>query len=93
MNDWLEEILMVLAHSPRTQFAIAVGLASFVGLMLAGEYFVGRFELQGMFAPLTDVIREQLWHRYDEAAWTALVSSLLLAMKLYRKDRRRLLGI
>jgi len=93
MSDWLEEILIVLAHSPRTQFAVAFGVASFVGFILAGEYFVGRFELHGMLAPLTGVVREHLWSRYDHAAWGALVSSLLLAVRLYRKDRTLLLGV
>ena len=92
MRDLLDDFLVVLAHSPRTQFAIFLGVLSFVALMLVGEHFVGRFELHGMLAPLTEVIREKLIHRYDKAAWTALASFLLLAVKLYRKDYKRLLG-
>ncbi|WP_428420761.1 hypothetical protein [Methylibium sp.] len=93
MKDWLIEFLVVLAYSPRTQFAIVLGLVSFAGFMLAGEYFVGQIELQGLLAPLTDVVREQIGHRYDKEAWASLASCLLLAVKLYRKDRKRLLSL
>ena len=49
--------------------------------------------LHGALAPLTDVVREKLFHRYDKAAWASLAACLLLAVKLYRKDRKRLLGL
>ena len=52
MKDWLAEILVVLAYSSRTQFAIVLGMVSFVGLMEAGDYFVGRIELHGALAHL-----------------------------------------
>ena len=90
MKDWLEEILIVLAYSPRTQVAIALGVIFFIGLMLVGEYFVGSIQLHGLLAPLTEVVRERIWHRYDKAAWAALAGFLLLAVRLYRKDRKRL---
>jgi hypothetical protein len=93
MKDWLEEILIVLAHSSRTQVAIFLGVFFFVGLMLAGEYFVGRLEFHGVLTPLTDVVRERIWHRYDKAAWATLAGFLLLAVRLYVKDRKRLLGL
>jgi hypothetical protein len=52
-----------------------------------------RIELHGVMVPLTDVIQELLLHRYLKAAWIALVGFLLLAVRLYRKNRRRLLGL
>lgn len=93
MKDWLEETLIVLAHSSRTQIAIVFGVVFFVGFILAGQYFVGNLELHGVLAPLTDVVREGIWQRYDKAAWATLAGFLLLAVKLYRKDRKRLLGL
>ncbi len=93
MKDWLTEILVVLAYSPRSQFAIVLGLVSFAGFMLAGEYFVGQIELHGVLAPLTHVVREKIGQRYDKEAWASLASCLLLAVKLYRKDRKRLLSL
>lgn len=93
MQGWLTETLVVLAYSSRTQLALVLGLASFLGFMLAGEYFVGRIEFHGLLAPLTDVVREQIGHRYDKAAWTSLVAFLLLAVKLHRKDRKRLMSL
>ena len=93
MSDWFTEVLVVLCHSTRTQLAIAFGLIFFVGILLLGQVFVGGHELHGLLAPLTDVIRDRLMHRYDKAAWMALGGFLLLAIKTYRKDRRRLLGL
>ena len=94
MKDWLAEILVVLALLRREpSLRLSWGMVSFVGLMVAGDYFVGRIELHGALAPLTDVVREKLFHRYDQAAWASLAACLLLAVKLYRKDRKRLLGL
>jgi uncharacterized membrane protein len=93
MKDWLEETLIVLAHSSRTQMAIVLGIVFFVGFILAGQYFVGDLELHGVLAPLKDVVREGIWQRFDKAAWATLAGFLLLAVKLYRKDRKRLLGL
>lgn len=93
MRDWMEEVLMVVAYSTRTQLAIVFGVVFFVGFLLAGQVFVGRIELHGFLEPLTNVIKDRLLHRYDKAAWIALGSFLLLAVRAYRKDRRRLLGL
>ncbi|WP_374590336.1 hypothetical protein [Aquabacterium sp.] len=92
MSGWLEEFWIVLCHSSRTQLAIASGLFFFVGILLMGQVFVGSLELHGPLAALTGVVREKLMHRYDKAAWAALASFGLLAVKTYRKDRRHLLG-
>lgn len=93
MNDVLAEAWVVLCYSTRTQLAIICGAACFVGILLAGQSLVGGLELDGPLAPLTDVVRDRLMHRYDKAAWIALGSFWLLAIKFYRKDRRRLLGL
>jgi uncharacterized membrane protein len=93
VRDWLAELWVVFCYSTRTQLALAFGVAFFVCIMLTGDVLVGRVELHGSLAPMTDVIREALMHRYDRAAWMALSGLLLVAVRAYRKDRRRLLGI
>lgn len=93
MRDLLEEVWIVVSHSTKTQLALAFAVIFFVGFMLVGQMLVERIELHGVMAPLTDVIQELLLHRYRKAAWIALVGFLLLAVRLYRKDRRRLLGL
>lgn len=92
MSDWFEEVWVVLCHSRKMQLAIAFGVFFFVGIMVLGQVLVGGLELHGPLAALTDVVRDELMHRYDKAAWAALGSFALLAVKTYRKDRRRLLG-
>jgi hypothetical protein len=93
MRDWFSEVLVVFCHSTRTQIAIALGLIFFAGTLLMGHVLVGGIDLRGPMAPVADVIRDALMHRYDKAAWMALGGFLLVAIKTYRKDRRRLLGL
>ena len=93
MHEALGEFLVVLAHSTKTQIAAIFGLAFFVGMMLAGDYFTSQLEMHGIFAPLTDVIREKIAHRYDKVAWASLLSFSLLAFKCYRRDRKRIMGL
>lgn len=90
MRNVLSEVWLVLRYSPRTQLAIALGLISFSATLLMGERLVGSLEFHGPLAPMTDLIRQRLMHRYDTAAWGVLGSFALLAVKTYRKDRRRL---
>lgn len=90
MREALEEFLVVLAYSTKTQLAVICGLAFFVGTMIAGDYFTTHMEIHGVLAPLTDVIREKIAHRYDKVAWAALFSFFLFAAKCYKKDRKRL---
>lgn len=93
MRDALAEFLVVFAYSTKTQLALLFGLIFLLGIMAAGYYFSSHFELHGLLAPLTDVVREQIAHRYDKVAWAALLSFVVLAFRFYRIDRRRLLGI
>jgi hypothetical protein len=93
MNDFLEELWVVISYSTKTQLAIAFGLISFVSFLLLGEVMVSHIEFHGALAPMADVVKEKLMHRYDKAAWAALGGFVLLAFKMYRKDRRRLLGV
>lgn len=86
------EACFVLCYSTRTKLALICGAAFFLGILLVGQSLVGGLELHGPLATLTDVIRDRLMHRYDKAAWIALGSFWLLAIKFYRKDRKRLLG-
>lgn len=90
MREALEEFLVVLAYSTKTQLAVIFGLAFFVGTMVAGDYFTSHLEIRGILAPVTDVVREKIAHRYDKVAWASLASFLFLAVKCYKKDRKRL---
>lgn len=92
MGDRLLEVLVVLGHSTRAQLAIVLGVTFFVGLMLAGHLLVGRLELPGLLSAVTEALRAHLMQRYDMAAWAALGGFASVAIKAYRRDRRRLLG-
>jgi hypothetical protein len=86
----LEEFLLVLAYSKRTQVALALALVVPVLVWLLGLHMVGRIEFVGPLAPLTEFVHEHLMHRYDNAALAALTSFLGAAVTCYRRDRKRL---
>lgn len=89
----LQEFLIVLAYSKRTQLALVFGIVFGLILWLAGEYFVSLISFVGPLAPLKDVIREKLMHRYDKAALMCFLGFLGLAAKLYLRDRKRFLQL
>lgn len=93
MSEASEEFLVVLIHSTSTQLALICGVVFFVATMVAGDYFTSHIEFHGLLAPLTDVIRESIAHRYDKVAWAALFGFVLLAFRCYKKDRRRLFDL
>jgi len=90
---WLEEFLVVLAYSRRTQLAIGLGAISFVVILAVGDYFVSGLNFPGIFAPMAEAVREALLGRYEKAAWSSLSGFLLIAFKCYRKDKKRLLSL
>lgn len=91
MRDYFTEILIVIAYSGRTQAAIILGMVGFIVINLIGDFYLADFQLSGFMAPLTAVINEKLLHRYDKAAWGVLFSCWWLAVKFYRKDRKKVL--
>lgn len=89
---WYEEFLIVFAYSTKTQLALFFGAVFYFGTLTLGEHFSTSLVFQGMLAPLADVFRPIILHRYEHAAWVSLFGFLMLAFKCYSKDRRRLLN-
>ncbi len=89
MKDYFTEVLMVIAYSGRTQAAIIIGMMGFITINLMGDYYLANFHLSGQMAPLTDIIKYKFAHRYDKAAWGVLFSFWWMAVKCYRKDRKK----
>lgn len=90
MPALIEEFLLVLAYSRRTQWALFLGVFAFVVMLLGGSHFASTLNFEGMFAPFTAPIQELILKRYGWAALCVLISFLVLATKCYRKDRKRL---
>jgi hypothetical protein len=93
VREWLGESIAVLVYSAKTQICIVAGLFFFALFMIGGAYLANTMELRSVPAGYVDVIREKIMHRYDKAAWIALATFLLLAIKCYRRDRKRLLDL
>jgi hypothetical protein len=91
LRKFFTEILVVIAYSGRTQAAILLGMIGFIVINLIGDFYLADFQLSGYMAPLTEVIKEKLLHRYDKATWCALFSFWFLAVKFYKKNRKKVL--
>ena len=91
MPYWLEEFLIVLAFSKRTQWAILLGVVGFISILLVGAYFVNQMNFPEMVVPSAGLITCLILQRYEGAVWGVLFSSVLLAVRCYIKDRERLL--
>ena len=92
MKDWLLEVWMILASSRKTQWAIIIGLVGYMIIGLIGDYMLSDFQFSGILAPMSGVVKDNLQGKYDKAALGFLVSCWWLAIKLYRKDKKRLYG-
>jgi hypothetical protein len=86
---WFAEVLMVLLYSRRSLWALVLGVVSYFAISIIGDHQTANFELHGAMAPLTDVFRDKILSRYDKAAIGCLVASLGMAIKFYRKDRKK----
>lgn len=89
MRGFITEILYVVALSRRTQVAIVLGIISFLGISILGEFYVSRLHFSGAIAGLEQAVIPRLMKQYDKAAFIALLSFWSLAFKLYRCDKRR----
>lgn len=89
MPNWLIEFVYVLALSKRTQWAIILGIVFFIGINLLGQHMLRNFELHGSAKSIQDVIIHKMAKKYDKAAFVALIPFLVLAYKLYQKDKKR----
>jgi hypothetical protein len=89
----LEEVLLIVAHSRKTQVALTLAFVFPICIWLLGEYMVGGIQFTGPMSPLTDFVRDELMHRYDKVALTAFIGFLGAALASYRRDRRRILEL
>jgi len=89
MNYWFSEFLIILCFSKKTQYAIIIGLLGYLTINLVGIYMLRDFQLTGYLAPMSDMVKEKLICKYDNAALCCLGSFCMLAIKQYRKDKKR----
>ena len=89
MKDYFAEMLSILLFSRKTQYAILFGAIGCIIIWSVGAYQLQNFHLTGYLEPLSDVVRDKLLSKYDKAALGCLGSFWVLAIKQYRKDKKR----
>lgn len=93
MRNIFYEFLVVLSYSKRTQWAICLGVVSFFSIHLLGYHSLNNFQFQGPMSGLVDMIKLKMLKYYDREAIGGLLSFWYLAIKYYRRDRRRYFDI
>lgn len=90
MKELFYENLIVLAYSSRTQWVITIGVIGYFGIDMWANYQLSNLELSGMFKPMEDALKETFFRRYDRISLGFLVACFLLAIKVFRKDKKKL---
>ena len=85
MPSWLVEFISVLAYSKKTQWAIIWGIVFFIGINIAGSFILSNSQGDGIL----NAISEKYARKYDKVAFIALFSFLAIAVKSYRRDRKK----
>ena len=91
MRERLELIAAIYTRSPRTQWAIYLGVIAFFLITLLGQQVVGNINVEGDLGPLMSEIATILSQRYDTLAIAALVGFWWTAYKCFQRDKKRLL--
>jgi hypothetical protein len=92
--EWImfERSIIVLSHSWKTRAALVFGIVGFLVFMLAARFHVPEPVLTGQWAPLNEVTAQIVRYRYEALAYGTLGSSVLCAIKCFRRDYRRVFG-
>jgi hypothetical protein len=88
----MEEVLLVLERSTRTQVAIVLGLLAFMSMLWLGHHLAADLVVEGTLAPMQEALRERIIGRSEKAAFGGLIMFWALAYRSYRRDRKRLFG-
>lgn len=93
MREWFEEVLIVLGYSWSTWFFILLGPIIALGLLMLADSTVAALPSGGFLAPLYDSQAYRLLHRVEFRALGIVFMSWGIALRCYRKDRKRLFSL
>lgn len=93
MSDRLQEFLVALGYSTKTQWTLAVGVWMSIATWLIGRWWSSTIELTGPLAGLVPVLQNFIQDRYSVVSLLILTSTVLVSVRTYLKDRKRLLQL
>lgn len=91
MPNWIIEILMVWEYRSRSYWLLVIGLlgATFIPMII--DWHLSGIEFSGHFKALEEVFKAKAEHRVDKRSLIFLISTWYLAIKLYLKDRKKMM--
>ncbi len=89
MKAWLYDVISVILFSRKLQWILVIAITGPLIIFIYRDYMLNDFHLVGPLAPMTDVLKEKLKEKYDKAALFCFVSFVALAIKQYRRDKKR----
>lgn len=90
----MEEILVVLGRS-KALWVLVVGLAFAVAVLAYGSHVeaqVAQLADGNQFAPVIDVYRAAFHDHYGKVAISMMGTAALSAWKVFKRDRKKILG-
>jgi membrane associated rhomboid family serine protease len=91
MQEAMMEMVIVVAHSARTQVAIVCALIAPTVVLVLGHALTSTIVLNGPLAAFAGTLQGLLIYVYAGAALGGFLSFALLAVKFYKQDKKRLL--
>lgn len=90
MKEYFSGILYVIAISKKTQWAMILCGVFFICITLLGSHLTSNLQFAGSLGGLEEAVAGQLLKQYDKLSLLSLILFLALALKCYRRDKKRL---
>ena len=92
MPSWIEELVIVLASSRKTQVILLFAFVMPILIIGVGAFASHTITFAEPFAALAGPVRTAVFHRYVFAAIFAFLSALPVAARQFARARRRILS-
>lgn len=92
MPQWIENILLVWSYRPRSLYLLMIGVLAYISIPLMIDWYWATHDLPGQFAALEETISSSQHARIDKRGLFFMFGCWATALKLYLKDRKKVLG-
>ncbi len=86
--SWIEEAIIVISYRQRSAWMLIIGIYSSLAILMYGEFIISTYPDSSIFS---DIIKTGLAHRAEKAAIGIIILTIISSIKMYLKDRKRLI--